>query len=96
MECSRLWVVALLVRFYLSPLSLLEFVREDVVKPSLLRINSTEDDHALVASNCCMSVTRWRLYSSNSLNLIPILRNKRELVDVIHRVMTIPASKNEH
>lgn len=88
--------MALLVRFYLSPLSFLEFVREDVVKPSLLRINSTEDDHALVASNSCVSVTRWRLDSSNSLNLIPILRNKRELVDVIHRVMTIPASKNEH
>lgn len=94
MECSRLWRVASCINFC-EP-TLLNVKLMDVVKSLLVGIDATENVNIAAANHGRVSVTRLRWRSICSMNLIPIIGQKTILENVVHGVMAIPATEDEH
>ena len=72
-ESSRLWILPIFVCLDFTPLSLVEIVRGNVVETSLVCINTTKYNHALVAHNSSVSVTRRWFYSTDFSDFVPVL-----------------------
>lgn len=79
-----------------TPLSGLYFIGKEVVESLLVSVDSSEDEDCVAQQNRCVSVTRFRSHSFQSADLEPKLRRETVLVDVVHRVVTVPPSNHEH
>ena len=81
---------------YARPFAVLNLVTEQVVKSLLARVNSTKDEDGRVHDDSGVSIAWLRPYALQSPDLKPELRWEAVLVDIIHRVVAIPPTDNEH
>lgn len=82
--------------FDLGPFSLIYIKLMDVVESLLVCVNSSEDVYLVAANYCWVAVPRLRGRTVGSVNFVPVVRKKTVLENVIHGIVAIPTSKDEH
>ena len=94
MESSLLWNSARCINP--TPLSILNLIAKQIIKTLLTGVDSAEDKNSLFHDNSGVSVAWLRSDTLKSPNFKPRIGREAVLVDIIHRVVTIPAAYDEH
>lgn len=81
---------------YLGPLSLVYIELMDVIKPLLVCIHATKNVNLACTDDSGVSVARLRRRAVCPVYLVPVIREETVLKDVVHCIVAIPTSKDEH
>ena len=94
MESSLLWNSARCINP--TPLSILNLIAKQIIETLLTGVDSTEDKNGLFHDNSGVPVTWLRSNTLESPNFKPKIGREAILVDIVHRVVTIPTAYDEH
>jgi len=83
-------------RVHCCPLPILNLVGEEIVKPLLARVDPSEDENGLLHGDCGVAVAGFRPYTLKPSNLEPQFRREAILVNVVHRIVSVPPANDKH
>lgn len=93
-EGSGLWCIANGVYFH--PFALIDVKLMYVVESLLVGVHTSEDVDIAAADDGWMAISRLRWWAIGPVNFIPVIGEETVLKDIVHGVMAVPASKDEH
>jgi len=83
-------------RLNLRPLARLHLIAKQVVETLLARVHTAKDKYGLVHDDGGVAIARLGPHAFESANFEPEIRREAILVDIVHRVVAVPAPNNEH
>ena len=93
-ECSRLWCIA--NGIYFHPFALIDIKLVYVVESLLVGIHTSKNVDVAATDYGWMAISRLRWWAIGPVNFIPVIGEETVLEDIVHSVMAVPASKDEH
>ena len=94
MECPGLRRFTSAIK--LVPLPLVDVELINIVKPLLIGVYTSKYINVVAANYCAVSVPALWWRSICPVYLIPVIRQKAVLKNIIHGVMSVPASEDKH
>ena len=82
--------------FYFCPFPRLDFIAEEVIKPLLACVNTAKDEDSVFQGDSAVSIPWFGANAFQPSDLEPKFGWKTILIDVIHSVVAVPTTNDEH